>query len=81
MPPENGKSVTFKWLVGVLVTVVLSLILLGVNHTVGAIDKVDRKAEYLEKSKLDKLDYQRDQGRLDKKLEKMDEKLDRLLAK
>jgi hypothetical protein len=78
---QKNTSITFKWLVGVLVTITLTLMGLGVTHTVGAIDRVDKKVETVEREKVDKDNYREDQRRIEKALDNIGKKIDKLIEK
>ncbi len=85
----NGNTLTFKWLVGILVAVVFSITSIIVADTRQNIrdaqelakvnfQKNQAKIECLEKEKLDKDQYYRDLREIKTTLNKIDEKLDKI---
>ena len=90
MTTENGSgSLTFKWLVGILIVIVFSVTGIIVADTRTNIkeardlaatnfQKNQAKIECVEKEKLDKDIYYRDMSEIRRTLIKIDEKLDRI---
>ena len=85
----NGNSLTFKWLVGILIAIVFSVTGLIAADTRQSIKDAQELAKHnyevnqakivcLEREKLDKDQYYRDLREIKSTLNKIDEKLDRI---
>lgn len=76
MAASNG--VTFKWIAGFLVTLLILALSMGVSHTVGAIKTVDTKITLCEKDKIDKTQYYEDIHWIRDKLKTIEAKVDKI---
>ena len=78
MPGGNGSNVTWKWLVGVLFSLLILIggIVIADNRAV--VQKNNDKIESIQEKKVDKEQYYRDIGVIMSTLEKIETKIDKL---
>ncbi len=76
----NGKYVSTKFLVAILIAIVFAAVGLIVADTRGGVSKAQDQIQCLQKDKLDRETYYRDMTEIRETLIRMDFKLDRIRA-